>query len=158
MRPRRVILVSLAVAILMLVSLPGDTQDLGRGQPSIPYAGSSGGAKSYHVVAVASDNHATIDASPGTVWDVDCSGAGTVPDYVRLYNAGAGFNGCNSATNLVWGMLCPQTGTAGAGFVKVFPVGRVFSTGVSICVTGGGAIDTDTTAAHATTVVNVGYY
>jgi hypothetical protein len=129
-----------------------------------PTSATTGGASNYHVIAAASDNHVNIKNGAGTVYDIDCTSTsdGTVTDYVRLYDAGTGFNGCNSATNIIWGMTCPSpvtTAGLGGGFTKVFgSVGRAFSTGLSICITGNGPpSDTGTTNAHTTTVVNVGY-
>lgn len=107
----------------------------------------------YHVIATASDNHATIKPLSGWVWDIDATAA-AASQYIRLYNYGAGFNGCNSASNLVWGQGVPSSNS---GFVRVFPVSLYFPTGIAVCITGGGAVDTDTTAAATTTVVNIGY-
>jgi hypothetical protein len=122
-----------------------------------------GGASNYHVIAAASDNHAVIKNGAGTLYDIDCTSSsdGTATDYVRLYDLGTGFNGCNSTTGIIWGMVCPAVVTAGGiagGFAKSFPVGRAFATGLSICITGNGTPnDTATTNGHITTVVNVGF-
>lgn len=123
--------------------------------PVTSQASTSGGSTNYHVIAAASDNHATIKNGAGKVYTVGVTALST-GQYVRLYNAGSGFNGCNSATNLVWGQNVPNSN---AGFIKTFPVGLQFSTGIAICITGGGAApsDTDTTNAATTTVVNVSY-
>jgi hypothetical protein len=80
----------------------------------------------------------------------------TLAQRVRLYNAGAGFNGCNSATNIIYQVAIPAS-TSGAGISDAWQEGMAFSTGISICVTSGYAT-TDTTNATASAMsVNIGY-
>lgn len=125
-----------------------------------PVAVAAGGMSVYHKIAAANDNHVVIKAGAGTVYSIDAVAAGTGLQYVRLYDATTGFNGCNSATNLIWGQQVPAAATAagvGAGYViPLPPAGIAFATGISICITGAVA-DTDVTNAATTTIVNVGY-
>jgi hypothetical protein len=122
-----------------------------------PQASTTGGSLSYTVQPAASDNHAVIKNGAGTVYSIDGFSNAANINYVRLYDAGTGFNGCNSATGLLWAGMIPGSTSVG-GFTKEFgPVGRAFTTGLSICVTGGYG-NTDTTNASATqSYVNVGY-
>jgi hypothetical protein len=119
----------------------------------ISIGSSSGASSNYHVIATAGDNHANIKNGAGTVFGIDGT-ALAAAQYIRLYNAASGFNSCNSSSNLIWGQQVPNTNS---GFVIPLPTGIAFSTGISICITGGGAVDNDTTAATTTTVVNVRY-
>lgn len=119
-------------------------------------AGTTGGTSSYHVIAAASDNHVVIKNGAGQVYSLDATSIHTTYQYVRLYDAGTGFNGCNSATNIIGGWIIPGA-AAGAGAIKAFPVGRSFTNGLAVCITGAFS-DTDTTNATASVLsLNVGY-
>jgi hypothetical protein len=106
---------------------------------------------------LASDNHAVIKNGAGMLYTVDATNIGSGYQNLRLYDAGTGFNGCNSATNLLWGTLVPGASGTGAGIVKETLYGRAFSNGLAICYTGAYG-DTDTTnAVVSTSVLNIGY-
>lgn len=116
----------------------------------------SGGLTVYFVQPTASDNHVVIKASAGQVYKISATNNSATINYLRLYNATTGFNGCNSATNLVYQMAIPAS-TSGAGYSDSWDLGMPFATGISICVTSGYAT-TDTTNATASAMsVNVGY-
>ncbi len=118
----------------------------------------TGGLSVYTVQPAASDNHATIKAGAGQVYKISITGNGsqTTVQYVRLYNATSGFNGCNSATNLIYSNSIPFSSN-GAGLLDLWSNGMSFSTGISICITGGYG-NTDTTNATASAMnVNIGY-
>jgi hypothetical protein len=118
----------------------------------------AGGLTVYHVQPTASDNHANIKNGAGQVYKISVTGNATqtTVQYLRLYNAASGFNGCNSATNIIYSNAIPFS-TNGAGLVDAWPEGMPFSTGISICVTGGYG-DNDTTNATASAMnVNIGY-
>lgn len=118
--------------------------------------GTSGGLSWYNVEPAASDNHANIKNGAGVVYHVAVTNNSATVNYLRLYNAATGFNGCNSATNLIFSMIIPAS-TSGAGFVEDIAMGITFSTGISICVTSGYG-QTNTTNATASAIeVNVGY-
>lgn len=114
------------------------------------------GLSNYVVEPAASDNHATIKAGAGQVYSIAVFNNSATINYIRLYNATTAFNGCNSATNLVWEGNIPAS-ASGAGFIYDVSQGISFSTGISICVTGGYG-QTNTTSATATAMsVNVSY-
>lgn len=116
----------------------------------------SGGLTLYNVEPAAGDNHVNIKNGAGQVYHIAAYSKHTAAQYMRLYNAATGFNGCGSATNLVWSGIIPGAST-GAGFVEDIPMGLAFSTGISICVTGAyGQADT-TNATASVMEVNVGY-
>ncbi len=107
----------------------------------------------YFVQPTASDNHANIKNGAGRVYKISVTNNSATTNYLRMYDAGTGFNGCNSATNLVYQMAVLPT----AGFIDTWAGGMPFATGISICVTSGYAT-TDTTNATASAMsVNVGY-
>lgn len=121
-----------------------------------PIPGTAGGLSAYFVQPAASDNHVVIKAGAGQVYHISVTNISAVVNYLRLYNATTGFNGCNSATNLVGQWAIPAN-TSGGGFTVNFLHGVAFATGISICVTSGYAT-TDTTNATASAMsVNVGY-
>lgn len=109
-----------------------------------PVVGTTGGATPYFVQPTAGDNHATIKNGAGTAYGVVATNNSVTINYLRLYNLGSGFNGCNSATGLLTQVAILPSG----GISVAFPVGMAFSTGLSICVTSGYAT-TDTTNATA---------
>lgn len=117
----------------------------------------SGGLTPSTFQIAASDNHTNIKASAGQVYHISVTNNSATLAYLRLYNAGSGFNGCNSATNLLYQMIIPAN-TSGAGYVEDISMGLGgFTTGISMCVTGGYATN-DTTAAPANAIiVNIGY-
>lgn len=116
----------------------------------------SGGLTTFFLQPTASDNHANIKNGAGQVYRVKVTNNSATINYLRLYNAGTGFNGCNSATNLIDQWAIPAS-TSGAGFVENIDMGLAFSTGISLCVTSGYAT-TDTTNATASALsVGIGY-
>lgn len=110
----------------------------------------SGGLSSYILEPAATDNHAVIKNGAGQVFHIATFNNSATINYMRLYNAGTGFNGCNSASNLIWEGHIPAS-TSDAGFVEPIPEGLAFSTGISICVTGAYG-QTNTTAATASAI------
>jgi len=119
-------------------------------------AGTAGGISNYFVQPAASDNHATIKNGAGLVYHVSVTNNSATVNYLRLYDAGTGFNGCNSATNIIGQWAIPASTSVG-GITFPFNQGLAFTTGISICVTSGYAT-TDTTNATASAMsVNVGY-
>ena len=117
----------------------------------------AGGLTVYNVEPAASDNHANIKNGAGQVYHITVTNNSATINYLRLYNAATGFNGCGSATNFVYEMIIPANSTNGAGFVDDVREGIAFGTGISICVTGGYG-HTDTTAATASAMeVNIAY-
>lgn len=118
--------------------------------------GTTGGLSTFFLQPTASDNHAVIKAGAGQVYKISITNNQAVINYIRLYNATTGFNGCNSATNLVYENAIPGNTTA-TGIMDEWSQGMAFSTGISICVTSGYAT-TDTTNATASAMnVNIGY-
>lgn len=165
--------IAILTAALFAVSLPGWAQ-----QGSTLYCGASvatavpcgttttpvvttdagsasGGLLTSIVIAAASDNHANLKSDSGTVYYISVSNTTATVNYLRLYNAGAGFNGCNSATNAVGYWPIPASTAVGGREISI-PLGLAFSTGISICVTGGAGL-TDTTNANVGVSVTVGY-
>ena len=117
----------------------------------------SGGLSLYFVQPTASDNHANIKNGAGQVYKISITNNSATINYVRLYNAGTGFNGCNSATNIVYENAIPASSTTSGALLDFYPNGIAFATGISICVTSGYA-QTDTTNATASAMnVNIGY-
>jgi len=116
----------------------------------------AGGSTAYFVQPTASDNHANIKNGAGTVYSITATNNSATLNYLRLYNAASGFNGCNSATNLVTQVAIPAS-TSGAGITHGWPVGINFSTGISICVTSGYATNDTTNATASAMSVTVAY-
>lgn len=122
----------------------GTPAAVGNAWPVTPVVGTAGGATPYFVQPTASDNHAVIKNGAGTAYGIMATNNSVTINYLRLYNAGTGFNGCNSATGLLTQVAILPSG----GITVAFPVGMAFGTGLSICVTSGYAT-TDTTNATA---------
>ncbi len=108
--------------------------------PAVPTGGTTGGATAYHVIAGASDNHVVIKNGAGTVYAITGTSIHTTYQYVRLYDAGTGFSGCNSATNLKAGYIVPGA-TTGAGATFTIPVGLAAPASAAFTVTSLGSFN-----------------
>lgn len=108
------------------------------------------------VEAGASDNHTNLKNGAGQVCSFQITNTHTAGQNFRLYNAATGFNGCNSATNLIWEGMIPGAATSD-GITVIFPSGLPFSTGISWCYSGAFG-NTDTTSATASkSTINIQY-
>lgn len=125
--------------------------------PVAAAAATTGGSTPYTpFVPAASDNHQTVKNGAGTSFSVTTSNNSATKNYLRLYDAGTGFNGCNSATGVIFAMEIPPT-DSGFTVLTGGTNGLAFSTGLSVCVTSGFGL-TDTTNATATAMyVNIAY-
>ena len=116
----------------------------------------TGGLTTYFLQPTAADNHTNVKNGAGQVYWVLVENNSATVNYLRFYNAATGFNGCNSATNLVSQIQIPASTAVGGVNISV-PLGIPFSTGISICVTSGYAT-TDTTNATASAMsLTIGY-
>jgi hypothetical protein len=116
----------------------------------------SGGYTTYFLQPTAGDNHTNIKNGAGQVYWVLAENNSATINYLRFYNAASGFNGCNSATNLITQIQIPASTSVGGVNIPL-QYGIPFSTGISICVTSGYAT-TDTTNATATAIsLTIGY-
>jgi hypothetical protein len=116
----------------------------------------TGGLTNFVIEPAASDNHTNIKNGAGQVYGIHVFNNSATINYGRLYNAGTGFNGCASATNLLYEFHIPAS-TSDAGFVVPVPQGLAFGNGISLCVTGAYG-QTSTTAATASAIsLNVLY-
>jgi hypothetical protein len=127
------------------------TPTVANGNGVVPVAGTTNGASSYYVQPTASDNHANIKNGAGTAYSIHVSNNSATKNYLRLYDAGTAFNGCNSATGIIFGMEIPPN-DSGFSISLGGAVGLLFSTGLSICVSSGYG-STDTTNATATAIM-----
>lgn len=121
---------------------------------SVP--GTSNGLTFYVVEPAASDNHVVIKAGAGVVYHISAFNNSATINYLRLYNATTGFNGCNSTTNLQWETNIPAS-TTGAGFVEDIAQGITFATGISICISSAYGQTSTTNATASAMSVNIGY-
>lgn len=124
--------------------------------PVTPKLATTGGMTTFFVQPAASDNHTVVKAGAGQVYGVFVFNNSATVNYLRFYNATTGFNGCNSATNLVTQIQIPaSTSVGGVSIPLPFPI--PFATGISICVSSGYAT-TDTTNATASAMsLTIGY-
>jgi hypothetical protein len=136
-----------------LITVQGSTSGVG-----IPVGPStSGGLSWYNVQPTAGDNHANIKNGAGQVYKISITNNSATINYIRLYNAGTGFNGCNSATNLVYENAIPASSSTAGGILDSIDLGLAFSTGISICVTAGYAQNDTTNATASAMNVGIGY-
>lgn len=116
----------------------------------------TGSANDPYEVA-ASDNHRVIKNGAGTLRAVSYTNNSASLNYLRYYNAGTGFNGCNSATNLLFEIGIPANTSIAGDNPSIPPNGIAFSTGLSMCVTGAFG-NTNTTNATASAIsINTAY-
>lgn len=93
-----------------------------------------------------------IKASAGTLYGAQLGNIGSVPAYLKIYNATTAT--CGSGTP-VKRLIIPKAATAadgGGSNISFGPNGIAFSTGITYCLTGG-ITDADTTAPAASTVL-----
>lgn len=127
------------------------------GTAAVPTPATTGGLSTYLVEAAASDNHAVIKNGAGQVYHISVTNKSGAIQYLRLYNLGTGFNGCNSATGIAREIEIPFQATNVGGYAEDISIGLAFSTGISICYTGAFG-QTDTTAATASaSAINIDY-
>ena len=116
----------------------------------------TGGLSTYFVQPTASDNHVVIKNGAGQVYYVMVFNNSATVNYVRLYDAGTGFNGCNSATGLITQMQVPASVSVGGAMIPI-DAGASFATGISICITSGYATTDVTNATASAMSITVGY-
>jgi hypothetical protein len=102
------------------------------------------------IAVAASDNHAVLKNGAGTAMSVHTSNNSATKNYLRLYDAGTGFNGCNSATGVIFAMEIPPN-DSGFSVSLGGGVGIAFTNGLSWCITSGFGL-TDTTNATASAI------
>lgn len=141
------------------LSVSGSTVSVINGSTFLvqPQAYTSGGADPYSFLTTtaAVSTGVPVKASAGQVYTVDMFNTSSTPVYVRLYNQTTTPASTDDA-NIKWRGIVPGS-TAGAGFVKAWPLGLAFGTGIGIRWSAGIA-DTDTTVLTSSpTYGNVGY-
>lgn len=101
-----------------------------------------------HGISTAALVQTNLKNGAGTVRDIAVTVANVTPgaSYVRLYDAGTGFAGCNSATGIIF---ASAVGTGGFDH----KTNLQFVNGLSICISGA-AGDTDTSSTVAGLVYN----
>lgn len=117
--------------------------------------GTTGGLTWTTIEPAASDNHTNLKNGAGQIYEITAFNNSATINYLRLYNAGTGFNGCNSATNLVAVFHIPAN-TSDAGFLYKSDVGIPFSTGISYCVVSAYGQATTTNATASAIDINIG--
>lgn len=122
-----------------------------------PVPGTANGMSLFNLEPTASDNHANIKNGATLFYHLQATNKGSNNLYLRLYNAGSGFSGCASATNLVYSAIIPNGTGNGAGIVDDYPMGITFSTGLSVCVTGAYGQGDTTNAVASIGEINIAY-
>lgn len=108
----------------------------------------TGGATPQSAISVNNVTAVVVKASAGTLYGAQLGNIGTVPLYLKIYNATSAT--CGSGTP-VKRLLIPKAGTAadgGGSNITFGPMGIAFGTGITYCLTAAIA-DNDTTAPAA---------
>lgn len=116
----------------------------------VPQGSATGGASVKSIQAANNTTSIAIDASPGTLYGLTVFNNSATIAYAKLYNAAQGSTTCGSGTP-IQRVLIPAS-TTGAGAVIPLPVGVIYSTAITLCITTGFA-DSDTTAPAASTYI-----
>jgi len=132
------------------------TPTVANGNGVVPTPVPSGGLTTFFVQPTASDNHTNVKNGAGQVYWVLAENNSATVNYLRLYNAASGFNGCNSATNLITQIQIPASTSVG-GINIPLGFGIPFSTGISFCVTSGYATNDTTNATASAISLTLGY-
>lgn len=111
------------------------------------------------IIAAASDNHQTIVTGAHIAMSIHASNHSATVNYLRIYDAASGFNGCNLSTGAVF-MYEILPNDSGISIALGGGNGIALANGFSICITAGttGPSLTDTTVATANAIVVSGSY
>ena len=118
-------------------------------------AGTSGGVASNSFLSTAAVQATAVKASPGQVYSIEFFNTGATPVFVRLYNQTTTPASTDGA-NIIWRGTVPGN-AAGAGVVKAWPQGLVFSTGIGMRCTNLVADNDNTSLAANAVMGNVCY-
>lgn len=114
------------------------------GQATVALTNSTTNTATYFPISSAlSDNATNVKASPGNLYGAFLVNTTSTLYYLKMYNTSASPTGC-TATNYAFTMPIPPSN---AGFAVPMFGGVGFPTGLSYCITGGGASNDDTSAA-----------
>lgn len=141
----------LALAALLFAT-PLFAQTTGPQYPSAPFYP----AQSYTAVAPATPAATAVKASSAYLLHVSCFNALSTPVYIKLFNAAAASVALGT-TNATMNLMCPGN-TTGAGFVQNFTWPPGFGTALVYAVTGGIALNDDTSITASSVIVNITYY
>ncbi len=126
-------------------AIPTGTNTIGAVYPE---ARATGGASTTGNIGANNTTAVVVKASAGTLYGAQLANIGSVPLYLKIYNATSAT--CGSGTP-VKRLIIPKAGTAadgGGSNIDFGPAGVAFSTGITYCLTA--AIgDSDTTAPAA---------
>jgi hypothetical protein len=115
-------------------------------------ANAYGGADGCDLISTASTNATNCKAQAATLYDLSGVNTTATLAYLRIYNLATSPT-CSSAVGFVASFPIPAS-ASGAALVRPFVMGRVFTTGIAWCITGGGS-STDNTNAPAGVYVTV---
>ncbi len=117
----------------------------------------SGGLSWYFLQPIASDNHTVVANGAHQLYEVVVNNNSSIVNYLRFYDLGTGFNGCNSATGLKGQIPIPASTAIGGQVIPIVGGGASFATGISICVTSGYATNDVTNATATAMSINILY-
>ena len=121
--------------------------------PAAPAAVVSGGDLVASAIVPNNTTAVVVKASPGQIYAIDATNNSATIAYLKIYNATSATAGSGTPYARI---MIPAAATGGTVLTR-FPVGDVYSTGITYIVTTGIA-DTDTAAPAASTyIVNIHY-
>lgn len=137
-------ILALAAALLACGTLASDAQTV--------YT-----ANNFHLVAANTDNSTSLKAGAGTVYDVQVSGIGSAPAYLKFYDKATAPTCGTDAVKAQIMIPAAATAANGAANNATFTVGKKFNAGIGFCVVTGIADTDDTAPAAATFVINISW-
>jgi hypothetical protein len=96
--------------------------------------GEGAGCSVYQLAAAATTNATVIKATPGMVYGFSLFHVNDAPVYVTFYDSASAPTPDTTTIKMKQGVQAPATAALGYGQTFDFPLGIVFSTGISIAV------------------------
>lgn len=119
-----------------------------------PVPGVGGGASHFFLLAPAAPAVSNVQNTQGKVWSLHCENISANLAFLHIFDTNTTPNLGNTAANTT--LPIPASNT-GAGFVVPYPVGRIFTKGLFIAVTGGIANNDNTSITANSVVVDITY-
>lgn len=135
------------IALLALLPLAGDAQVFNQ------WPSQASSWLNPTLIAPATPAVTTVKSSPGVVTELICGNILATPVYLHMWDASSVTLGTTAANYVI---PCPGN-TAGAGYVIPLPWALTFATQIKIAVTGGIALNDNTSITASSVAINVGF-
>lgn len=106
-----------------------------------------------HVISAVSTNCSNITTGNGALWDFQGINTNAALNYAKFFDIATTPNPATDSAKVIANFPIPASAT-GNGLAPAFTKGKLYSTGLGVCITGGGA---DNDVSNATTGVTINF-